>query len=145
MKTLDQFIEDVRKEVKANFSSYCPQCYSLPAILNSHKCREGWEIWYNSPLEYDVKVKLCVDHINKTSYNRFTAQSIYNSIGVQGTKGPEDSSLRLDTSKPKDSMSEKKEFYLILVYTIIMLMGSIFIAYHSPLDCGQECLESYYE
>lgn len=145
MKTLDQFIEDVKKEIKINFSSYCPQCYSLPAIVNSHRCREGWEIWYNYPLEYDARVKLCVEHINKVSYNRFTTHSIYNSIGVQGTRGPDDSALRFDTPKRKDSMSEKKEFYLILAYTLIMLVGSIFIAYHSPVDCDQECLESYYD
>jgi hypothetical protein len=145
MKTLDNFIEDVKKELDINFSSYCPQCYSLPVIVNSHKCKEGWEIWYKSPLEYDKRVKLCVEHINKIIYNRHDSYLIFNSLGEVGNKGPDDSSLRFDTCEKKEKMSEKKEFYLILLYTLLMVMVSVFIAYHSPIECDSECLESYYD
>jgi hypothetical protein len=144
MNNLNKFIEDVKKELPMNFSSYCPVCYGLPAIVNSHKCREGWEIWYNSNLKYEQRVKLCIEHINKMSYKRNEISLIYNSIGEIGSKGPDDSGLKFDKDK-KDVMSDKKEFYLILFYIILITLGSAFIAYHSPIDCDKECQENYYD
>lgn len=145
MENLDKFIEDVKKELTFNFNSYCPQCYGVPAILNSHKCREGWEIWYNNSLSYKTKVKLCVAHINKISYSKEKIPLIYNSLGEMGSRGPDDSGIRLDIPAERKFMSERKELFLILTYTLFMIILSIFVAYHSPIECDSECQESYYD
>jgi hypothetical protein len=133
MNNLDEFIKDVKKNISIDFKSYCPQCYSLPAILNSHKCREGWEIWYNSPLEYNLKVKLCVDHITKISATKFYPEYIDNSLKVGEKTLPQVSKLKLDINE-ENNLPEKKEFYLMLLYMIIITLGSLWIAYHTPLD-----------
>ena len=61
MKTLDDFINDVIKELNVGYMfSYCPICYGALAIANSHRCQEGWELWFNCDTDYQEKVKHCV-------------------------------------------------------------------------------------
>jgi hypothetical protein len=63
MTQLDDFISDVIKELNVGYSfSYCPTCYGALAIVNSHRCREGWELWFYVPLDYEEKVRVCVSN-----------------------------------------------------------------------------------
>lgn len=61
MKTLDDFVNDVIKELNTGYMfSCCPTCYGALVIYNNHHCQEGWERWFNCDQEYQEKVKSCV-------------------------------------------------------------------------------------
>jgi hypothetical protein len=60
-KTLEDFRNDVIKELGVEYMfSYCPLCYGVDAILNNHRCQEGWELWFNGKNSYTKKVTHCV-------------------------------------------------------------------------------------
>jgi hypothetical protein len=64
--TLDEFRTEVIKRLQVKYLfSYCPICYCLPAIVNSHNCEEGWSIYFNSNLTDEDKITACVQYMKK--------------------------------------------------------------------------------
>lgn len=58
-KTLSDFKEDVLAYFNSDhMRSYCPSCYGQPMILNSHRCNDGWNRYYESNLPYEQRVEL---------------------------------------------------------------------------------------
>jgi hypothetical protein len=70
-KTLEDFRNDVIKELKVEYMfSYCPLCYGGGIILNSHRCQEGWELWFCREVSYTEKVEQCVKWMKKYEHSR---------------------------------------------------------------------------
>lgn len=68
-KTLKNFREDVIKGLEINYLfSYCPTCYCLPMIINSHRCEDGWNRYFISDLDYKDKVKICIKYMKQYKY-----------------------------------------------------------------------------
>lgn len=67
--TLDEFRTEVIKRLQVKYLfSYCPICYCLPAIVNSHRCEEGWNMYFNSNLTDEDKINACVQHMKKNRH-----------------------------------------------------------------------------
>jgi hypothetical protein len=71
MKTLQEFKDEVLSYFDDNMRTYCPLCYGALAILNSHKCNEGWEMYYKAEnLSYEQKVKACVGALRAKKFSK---------------------------------------------------------------------------